>query len=114
MKIQNSKIEFKFVQETRYRGKHKQCYRYYTATFIKTPKGRRKELMYVEERLNFLGQILEITIDIGNGRTRKERQNLLNAFFAYIKRTELRVNYTTIEIMQISFISDIKMVSFTF
>ncbi len=75
MKIQNRDIEFVLEDEMQ---EHDPC-RYHILRFVKTPRGRRKQLVLIAERFDRNGRLVEIDFELDGAKTPQERRKLLSS-----------------------------------
>ena len=75
MKIQNTDIEFVLEDETQ---EHDPC-RYHILRFVKTPKGRRKQLISIAERFDKNGKLIEVDCELDGAKNPQERRKLLSS-----------------------------------
>ncbi len=108
MKIADCDIEFVFEKEDVPDDLGGQpTSRFHTLRFVKTPRGRRKELLMVEEGFKN-GRLVHVDIDLSGAKTRKERGKLVSAMLRGPFRSQTQFDPLTIKMLNTSYLKGVE------
>ncbi len=102
MKIQGSDIEFTSEMNESPSARVDRYYRneIHILRFVKAPKGRRKDLIIVQESFDARGKLTELTLELYGPKTQQERRKLLSALIRGTFGSQAVFQSTTLEILK--------------
>lgn len=107
MKIDNAEVEFVFEKDEFDKRK---CH-FHVLQFVKTPRGRRKELIRIMETIDKYGtgwRLVEVDIALEGAKTVSERRKLISHLLRGSIRPKTCLNGTTIKLLETPDISRTK------
>ena len=112
MKIQASEIEFVFEEEEF--SNPPMSVKHHVLQFVKTPRGRSKNLLTISEESTGTGKLVRIDVNLDGADSTSERRKLLSALVRGSFKSQTRLNPKTLDLLQLPMMSGTYMLSMNF